>query len=47
MQLEQDASNNTQTIAKEEDDGYKQTMVLEKGRVTDELDKHRYDRDLS
>lgn len=45
--MEQDAGNNAATIAKEEDDGYKQTMVLEKGRVTDELDKHRYDRDLA
>lgn len=46
MQLEQDSASNTQTIQKEEEESYKQTMVLQKGQVFDELNKHRYDRDL-
>lgn len=46
MQLEQDSASNTQTIQKEEEESYKQTMVLEKGKVFDELNQHRYERDL-
>ena len=46
MQLEQDVANNNQTTSKEEDESYKQTMVLEKGAVFDALNKHRYERDL-
>jgi hypothetical protein len=46
-QLENDTSNNGQAIQREEEDSYRQTMILEKGRVFDDLNKHRYDRDLA
>lgn len=45
MQLDQDKSNNDQTIGKEEDESYKQTMILQRGKEFDELNEHRYDRD--
>lgn len=46
MQLEQEGAANNQTIAKEEEDSYRQTMVLEKGKEFDNLNQQRHDRDL-
>jgi hypothetical protein len=45
MQLEQDTGQNGQTIQREEEESYRQTMVLEKGRIMDGLNGKRFERD--
>ena len=46
MSLEQDTGQNGQTIQREEEESYRQTMHLEKGRVFDTLNNRRYERDI-
>lgn len=46
IQLEKDVGNNDMVTKTEEEESYRQTMHIEKGIRTDELNKHRHERDL-
>jgi len=46
IQLDKDVANNEMQTRNEEEESYRQTMYIEKGARTDELNKHRHERDL-
>lgn len=46
LQLDQEIASNNMMIEREEEESYRQCMHIQKGKIMDDLNKHRHERDL-